>query len=161
MPENQTVDFMSSIFPEPTRQLLDAIEYTKTTIAERNYRLHSSPAYHRELCIDPILDALGFDERYRVNFASRSTRVRLLVKHAADSLLLCAPPGELPSNTVAIANRHRVTYNAPGRWIITNGTQWRIHHPDPGTPTFEFTIDQPSAFWDLLMLGQSNHVEPE
>ena len=161
MPESQTVAIMASIFPKPTQQLLDAIAYTKTTIAERNYRLHTSSAYHRELCIDPILDALGFDERYRVNFARSSSRVKLLVKHAADNLLLCAPPGELPSNSVAIANRHRVRYNIPGRWIVTNGALWRIHHPDPEEPTFEFTIEQPSAFWDLLMLGQSNQVEPE
>ena len=40
--------------------------------------------------------------------------------------------------------------------MIANGTQWRIHHPDLETPTWEFAIDQPSTFWDLLMLGRSN-----
>ena len=161
MLESITVKIMYNIFPGPTNQLLEAITDTKRVIEERNYRLYSSPGYHRELCIDPILDALGFDEKHRVNFARKSSRIRLVAKDTADSLLVCTPPGDLPAKTDEIANSERIHFNAPGRWIITNGQQWRIHHPSPEIPTLDFTIDEPSAFWDLLIIGQSNHIQPE
>lgn len=121
MARNHDTDLLSTIFPDATRALLSALQHTQAHYSRADHVDHESVAYHRQSFIDPVLDALGYDEPNRREHPASSAQVDLMAKQGLLSRLICLPPGDLPHGTAKIAERHRTEPTTVGRIIFTNG----------------------------------------
>ena len=79
----------------------------------------------------------------------------LLVANALDSTF-AGSPGLTNSNPRYRFVREDTGYS--GRIAFTNGLNWIVFDGDPEAPPYQFTIDQPEAFWDLFCLGAPNRL---
>ena len=133
-------------------------------LGRRSVGLDASPALSLEHLVEPMLDALGFTAEHRsvephrpnvYHLYAEGKPMALLVANALDSTF-AGSPGLTNSNPRYRFVREDTGYG--GRIAFTNGLNWIVFYGDPEAPPYQFTVDQPEAFWDLFLLAQPNRL---
>ena len=150
-----TVRLMSVVFPEATGNLLMAIKETETQAVSGDRLLHESEAHVLTQLVEPLLDAMGFrKDRQRMEFTPFPHL--MLTAHGHDMVMLIVSKMGLTQERDAWARSARQHRRFYGRIIVTDGVAWSVYHPDDEIPDLHFGLNQPGAFWDLLVIGQAH-----
>ena len=164
MVQEITLDMMCQVDAGCVQRILDAAQDIRARGTGMADRYAGSPALSLEHLVEPMLDALGFTAEHRVvephrpnvyHLYAQGKPMALLVANALDSTF-AGSPGLTNSNPRYRFVREDTGYG--GRIAFTNGLNWIVFDSDPEVPPYQFTIDQPEAFWDLFLLAQPNRL---
>ena len=159
-----TLNMMRHLDAGCLQRVLDAAQRIQTQVSAMADRYAGSPTLSLEHLVEPMLDALGFTAEHRsvephrpnlYHLYAQGKPMALLVANALDSTF-AGSPGLTNSNPRYRFVREDTGF--PGRIAFTNGLNWIVFDGDPEVPPYQFTIDQPEAFWDLFLLAQPNRL---
>ena len=159
-----TLNLMRHLDAACLQRVLDAAQHTQTQVSAMADRYAGSPALSLEHLVEPMLDALGFTAEHRsvephrpnvYHLYAQGKPMALLVANALDSTF-AGNPGLTNSNPRYRFVREDTGYG--GRIAFTNGLNWIVFDGDPEVPPYQFTVDQPEAFWDLFLLALPNRL---
>lgn len=103
---------------------------------------------------------MGFQQdRQRMEFTP--FRRLMLAAHGRDMVMLMVKKLNALHGRDQWAQSARRDTRFDGRIVVTDGLQWSIYYPDSEIPDLHFGLDEPGAFWDLLVIGQTHNQPPD
>ena len=170
LPElQQGMEFLHILHPGKTENLQKGISKAIQSSHQMQYWVEEFPPFHKQTIqrtmVEPILDGLGFtSERWELTTINHEYCHWLRSADGAIVALLVTDHREIhygpeKEDTDRLDARQEQLHRESryeGRFVFTNGMEWRTYCPDGPvkwfTPT-PFTLHQPDKFRDLFMLS--------
>ena len=157
---NHNLDEMQSINAGRTQQLLRTTADILERITAQGDLIQSSFSITHEWLVEPVLDALNFDQASRSQYIGSLSHCELYAAGDHVASIVTYPlahhfnPHCMENHTSVHADDIRQRYGHPQPVIFSNGLQWQVHQKNQ--EVINFNVEETGQFRDLFVLGAKN-----